>query len=275
MDINLCPRCGEALQLGAEIVEAVDSCVAGYIRYKGDEVSGIITITATTGDIVFEHGAAGAEVADTTVNPNGSTPGTIDLSTEAATFSPLQRLINLSPNWEWIWHAALPSEATEDSGTAKIVNNLADQQCKIAAGFAIKIDTDPAFWHSVAVTASGPSTDPHAFDAGWYHQIDYINAISTFASGTSLLKVIAVNDDRFDPTETELYSFGMTTATAKYLPKENERYPLFNNAKTGGRLVVKILNSAALSVPTLEIFFGSCKCGIGVRKEELWDQKSL
>jgi len=272
MDLHVC-KCGETLMKASERKDAVDTCVAGYLKYKGEEDSGLVTIAVTTGDMSFKHGATGSEVADTTVNPTGTTPGPIDLSTEAATFAPLGRLVNFSANWEWWWHAALPTEATEDSGTAKIVNNLTDQQCKLANGYAVLIDTDPAFWHSVAVTAWGPSSDPHGFDAGWYHQIEYINAGSTFASGASVLKIYAVNDDRWNPTVEELYSFTMTSPTAKYLPKLDERWPIYN--VEGKRFVLKIENTLAMTLPTLEIFFGSCKCAPGVRRGKLFDQKSL
>lgn len=247
--------------------EAVDKCVAFGLRYKGAQASGKVAIANTTGDMSFTHGAVGSEVADTTVNPSGGTPGTIDLSGEGLTFLGVSQLVNASANWELWPKCALPTDVIEAAGTAKIINNIAATQCKLDAGYDVLIDTSAALYHSIGITRNGSSVYPHRHDAGVYHEITKIAVTTTYASGTSIIYVYEVDD--FLGTAT-LMSVGGIAAAATTVEKVlgDASYALYNNS--GRRLVVKVVNSAAMTAADMEVWYGTYVHTPSARKSKMW-----
>jgi len=241
---------------------AVDTCKAFALKYIGSESTATVAIANTTGDIAFVAGGA----ADTTVNPGGGTPGTIDLSADAATFALIQTIVDASPNWEYIPLCARPEDASEASGTSKIINNISATSATIDGGYVVKIDTSAALYHSVEVTKNGQSSDPHGFDAGWFHQIELIRATTTFGSGTSTIQVYSVEDRAQTSTLLTTFAAGATTVEAKH-PADGNPYPLVS--AEGRRLIVKVLNSAAMTAADLAVSYRSYQFGPGIRKAKL------
>lgn len=245
-----------------------DAVVALYLRYIGEEASGKVAIANTTGDMSFTHGDVGSEAADTTVNPAGGVAGTIDLSGEAATFQALAELVNASANWELIPVGYLPTDATEASGTAKIVNNVSATQAKTATGMAVYFDRSASLHHSIGITANGPSSEPHGFDAGMRNIINLLSVTLTYSSGTHLVKVYEVDD--IEGTATELASFS-AAATTVALTRPTSGTPGTLWQSEGKRLVVKqVSTTAEPSAWTYEIHWERYQTGPGIRKSKMW-----
>lgn len=255
---------------------AVDLCVAGYIKYIGAQASGKVAVANTTGDLAFTHGAVGAEVADTTVNPGGVTPGTIDLSADAATFTAIDQLVNASDNWEWWYESALPTDATEASGTAKIINNVAATQAKVDGGYNLLIDTSAALWHAIGITSQGQSSNPGNFDANVYHEITHIDVGSTYSSGTSILYIYEI-DDRAGTVTTLATMTGAATTEYLHIPggavavvSDGVFYPIYNTMNK--RIVVKLVNDTAMTAAYMAVYAGTYRYGPGTRKSKLWSE---
>ena len=53
-----------------------DVGVGAIAQYIGDEASGTITVTVTTGDMTFKHGDVGSEVVDPTIDSGLGAEGT-------------------------------------------------------------------------------------------------------------------------------------------------------------------------------------------------------
>ena len=75
-----------------------DLSVLFRIKYIGSEVSAIVSIDSA-GDMTFEHGASGAEAADSDLALDAGGLGVIDMSADVGTYHSLMNRINSSANW--------------------------------------------------------------------------------------------------------------------------------------------------------------------------------
>ena len=182
--------------------DGVDKSEALRIRYTGSQVAAHVSLAATTCDMTFEQGASTAAAATTTgdnpIAPVGGTTGVINLSD--ASVDTLQKLvdcINASTDWE-AWLEDVPNEvATEVSaGNGAFITTLADQDCTVAAGYAVLLDTSlvTAEEYYAGVTFNGPSNTPHPHDANTEHLLLEIRATATYAGGSEFIEVRACDD---------------------------------------------------------------------------------
>jgi hypothetical protein len=261
----------EFIRRGVQKVTTADGSIACYIKYIGSEASGKIAFANTTGDISCTHGAVGSEVADTTVNPNGGTAGTIDLSAEAATFAALKAIFDATPNWELIPAGYLPGDATEASGTAKILNNIAATSAKIDGGYPVYFDRSASLYHGIGITNCRQSSVPHCHDGQVRHIIDYIAVTLTYSSGTHTIYVYEVDD--VAASSTQLFSTAAAATTVAFkLPVSGTPDPTFTAESK--RLVLKQISSTAEpTVWDFEVHYESWKLGPGMNKKKLYSNE--
>lgn len=105
---------GQAPRFNGSAALVADGSVGLTLRYIGTEASATIEVNSS-GDLLFKHGAAGGEVADTTVGIP-TLNGTIDVSDAAAnTFGEVVDNINNSPNWRAELVDTLRSDSSNDT----------------------------------------------------------------------------------------------------------------------------------------------------------------
>ena len=255
----------EDMAHGISRVNTLDGSVAYRIKYIGSAESGLLTISSA-GDHVFVHGALGSEAADTTVNPNGGTPGTIDVSAEATTFAQLKRIVDESANWEFIPIGILPTDAPNTTTTTHLVA-VTTQQCNVAAGYAVYIDRSATLYNVVGVTFNGPSSEPHGSDSQSHNEINYLSVTLTFAGGTHTIYVYEVDD--VAGTATLLDSFGSAATTvAKKIPVSGTQGTVYSTENK--RLVVKQASVAGEPTATeIEVHYSQHQFGPSVRASKM------
>lgn len=208
------------------------------IRYIGDEASGLIDTATTTSDLIFTHGDLGSEAADTSVAGNG----TIDLSGEAATFAAIKAQIDSSPNWEFWYLGALPTDASEASGTGKILDLGSATQAKTDAGVIFYGDRSATLYHVAGITRNGPSVGLHNTDAGCKISVRYIEVTLTYSDGNHSVILYEVDDAAGTATALATWTAAATTETLK-IPISGT--PAIISSVYGKRLVVKQLSDTA------------------------------
>jgi hypothetical protein len=234
-----------------------DNDSALIVRYVGAQPSG--TIEVASGDLLFKHGALAAEIADTTITGCGGTAGTLDVDTTCTTLGVTLDRCNASANWRCVRLDGLRSDS--DSG-AKLLT-LAATQATPEDGVLIKWDTSVAF-HTTRLLAppiyrsmraylgTGTALNANPW-LGRTTCVQYMNGTSTYASGTSTIQFLS-----------EQPSFGVTESA----PTVNINFSVAGGATTANKVItdfvytplcmpqnertlIRILNSAAMSVPTL------------------------
>lgn len=219
---------------------------AMVIQYIGSGASGLVAVDAATGDIAFTHGALSSEAADTTLGlPTAN--GTIDVSDASAnTFAKVLANINSSANWR----AYLVGVKGSDLST-NTLTTISATQAKVAAGLALGHD------EAVGYLAGGMCLSRQAYtsvnagtklgdvlNTGYLWQLNYFTITTTYASGTSVIKVWEINDT--DGTETLRFSIGGAATTAPKVVKFGLDYNMpISCVSPGNRLLVEVNNSAA------------------------------
>lgn len=142
-------------------VLAVDKDYGIAIKYVGPQASGTVTVDATDSDITFQHGVAGSEVVDGTIDSGGDDAGVIDHSdANANTMGEVVDIINASPNWKAMLIGCKRADVSVDA-----LETLAETQAKINADHSVQVN----FWGGIAVertTATAYKTSTTAMAIG-------------------------------------------------------------------------------------------------------------
>lgn len=249
---------------GVKRIVSIDTGVGGYIRYKGSAATATIDIANTTGDITLKE----ATVADVTVNPAGTTPGTIDLSAEATTWGAVADLVNASPNWEMYLTGARRALTVCNAGAGHIVFAITAGDCKTATGYPVLVLASVVLSCPLGITFNGPSTGVHNHDANCLHRILQITGTFTYSgSGTQTIKVYACDDAA--KTETLLDTILSATSTsANTIPGTVLGAPIYS--QKGVRIVVEsVAASGTFTAAVMTVTHESLKYGPGIRKANL------
>lgn len=236
---------------------ADDSDVALLVKYTG--TAPFSSVQTSSGDLLFKTGTASADTAATDITGCGGTAGTLDVDqTTCDTLGELVDRINASTYWRAVIVDGLRSDAT---ASATLVTMAATNASR-ADGLAVKWDTSVNFEASVCLNCSrdisdyfggagnrvSPGLVPNPF-AGRQAVFVIGNFTSTYASGTSTLKIFSVKPTNRvgavgSETVTTLYAVagGATTAA-----KELNYHPYGLLSKKDEKLLVRIDNSAAAS----------------------------
>ena len=221
---------------------AVDTVQILKIRYVGSQVAAHVTLAATTGDMTFEQGATTAAAAVTT-GDNPGTSGVINIS-DLTYLSELHAMINASTDWEAWYVDAPPDLAIEVSaGNCAFITTLTDQDCTVAAGYAVLLDTSllTAEEHYAGITFNGPSNTPHPHDANTEHLLLEIRALATYAADTVYLSVLACDD----VLGTAVVIWGPIQSAATTVEKVVNLNGVPITGTDGLRLVVKMYNDTS------------------------------
>lgn len=233
---------------------ADDTDEALRCKYVGS--SPFSTIQVSSGDLLFKTGTSSADTADATVTGCGATAGTLDVDNAACdTLGELVDKINgTATNWRCVIIDGLRTDVT--SGATFVT--MAATNASATAGLAIKWDTSVNFEASQCLNCprtmeaylSNPNTQgsgliPNPF-AGTQSAFVIGNFTSTYASGTSTLKIFSVKPKNVvgigSETATSLYAVaGGATTVAKEL--NYHPYGILSNKDE--KLLVRIDNSAA------------------------------
>ena len=212
------------------ILKADDEPVVMRIKYIGSEASGTVQVAATTSDMLFKHGDAGSETADSTIQV-GTTAGTIDVSNAAAnTVGEIVDVINASDNWE----AVLIDSLRADTSTAKFLTAAA---ASANTYFDVNSDTSAALYLTVSLQNEGLPSD-NDDDSGQKNNIVEIQSTNTYGSGSSTISVYSC----VGSTETQVYSKAGGATTVEQTISFDD---IGHDGGIGARTVVRMTGSAA------------------------------
>jgi hypothetical protein len=241
-----------------------DTDVAFLIKHVGTSASG--TAQVSSGDLLLKVGAQGSEAADTTVTGCGGTAGTLDVDNAACdTLGELVDKINASANWRAV---ILDGLRTDVTASATLVT-MAATAATAEDGLGVKWDTSVNFEASAAINAprkigpylspggggTSPPLVPNVFQ-GRQTIVYHVNATSTYASGTSTVKVISVTPKNgtvgSESNVTTVFTLaGGATATNKVIIDALNQSGVGVLCYPDAKCLVRIDNSAAASVVTL------------------------
>jgi len=247
-----------------------DVSVMLRIKYIGAQASGIIDIAAA-GDITFKHGALSSEVVDTDTDLDAGAVGLIDMDADVTDYHSLVRRINTSTNWVAWLVGALP-DADPHTTTTGHFTEVTGGNCSVANGYGVMTDDSDSWYIGAALTLQGPPGQMHNTDHGVYHELHRVTALSTFGSGASVLQVHSCDDDSGVSEVILTLTAGTTTNEVVY-PAATvvlSDIPLTN--VTGKRLVVRLINDAAMGTVRLKIEGRSRKFAPAVEKSKTWSE---
>ena len=245
---------------------ADDTDIAILIQYIGTSASGTVTIEAS-GDLTLKSGALGSEAADTTLEcpVSGALGGVIDVSNAACdTMGEVMDIINADAS---DWRAVLIDARRSDSSNDTLLA-AAEASANPTSGLKLYIDTSTAFSATrLLATRSmredlrnyvGPAPDYTLLRnpfANTRTTLFLWNGVSTYASGTSFMQLLADED----PVNAAKSSVGSQSVLyqkasgADGVATELE-YPYAFEFPVGSRPLVRIKNSAAASAVLLSAY---------------------
>lgn len=244
------------------------------IKYIGAQASGIVDI-ASTGDITFSHGVSGSEAVDSDTELDAGAVGVIDVSADiGGTYKGLVDRINRSTNWRAWLVGALPDAAPNTTTTGHFTECTGADggtgDCDVDGGYAVTSDDSDSKYICAGMTFQAQPGTIHNTDHQVVHEVHRVIALSTFASGTSSLLVYACDD--YAGTKEQIKSFvtGATTVEVAYPTEVSVLAGMPLTRSVGKRLVVQLINSAAMSVVRLKVEGWSFVIGPGVDKSKLY-----
>ncbi len=237
---------------------AADTMVAYGIRYIGTAASGVVTVGAD-GNMAFLHGVAASEAADTTVNPNGDTAGTLDLYDGTddlfPTFKTINDMVNASANWEMWLIGARPEQVAHvttvghtlavtgvngDCGGSGSSNKL--------TGYEFFYDNSAADVFGVGLTLGGPSHVIHNSDSGVEWRAKRVSCQSTDATaGSATLKLYACNDQAGTSRVLKTFVPGATTVEVLYPAAATPATEAHGVTLGGERMVLTYVGGGAVT----------------------------
>jgi len=254
---------------------ADDVSVLFTIYYIGAQASAIVDI-ASTGDITFKHGAAAAEAADTDTKLDAGGLGIIDVSADITDYASIVRRINSSDNWRAVLKGALPDDDPHTTTTGHFTEVTGGTVYSSSVdGYDVKTDDSDSLYIVAGMTYQGKPTKLHGTDHNVIHVLQRVIAKSTYASGTSLLKAYACDDDSGVSTLIKTWTAGATTVEVLYPAATVSVDGHWEAFTKGKRLVVKLLNSAAMSSVRLKIEGFSFARGPGKAPFKWWSNQAI
>lgn len=242
------------------------------VRCIGSEAVGILsTVAGATIGLKFEQGSTvGAATGTTGDNPG--TDGVVDCSSagDALTFFGLNRLVNAVADWEMWLIDALPGDALYTGNTSNWLV-VSDQEAQGADGYTVKIDTSVALYNVAALTFNGPSTEPHAFDAGALHEL--LQVRTSYHTPVVALSCIVYKVDDVLGTATAILTVNVpvSDATEVAFPDTNGAVGEPIVSTDAFRLVAKISGTTITAGANNKLFIlgRSYRYGPGWRKNKL------
>jgi hypothetical protein len=254
---------------------AEDGETGAFVKYIGSSACASVAVAAN-GDLTFTEGPCGSEVAVTTFEcpVSGALGGIIDVSDAACdTIGEVANIVNTSASgWRFIPYAMLLADSSNDTFVT-----ISATQATDPAGLALKVDSSVALFATLPIAPTtvdyrdfslGPQST--GFKRKPYVQnfgiLTALSTLSTYGSGTSLVKVIAV-DRTLGTTTTET----VTTAWPNVANGATTVAKVFGSCDTpatgcdtawgpgglvcplGQLCMIRLTNSAALSVNTIAI----------------------
>jgi len=210
-----------------------DAPVQLVIMYIGSEASATVTVST---DITFKQGAAGAEAVDPSIDSGGNDPGVIDVSdANANTLGEVADLINASPNWK----AYLKDGLRADSSAGLLARSETTLDPNVTEA-TLYADTSTVLNLSVRI---GSRNGVNGTEENSAAEINYIVCTNTFGSGTNLIQLYEVDENR--KTETKLAEMAGGATTAENKPLGDEGNIVYQVSKVGMHLVARMVGSAA------------------------------
>lgn len=184
--------------------------IGAFVKYIGSTASTTITTQspcaslaiAANGIMTFTQGTCGSEVATATFEcpVSGALGGIIDVTNAACdTVGEVADIINASADWRFIPYSMLRSDSSNDTFVT-----IAATQATGPGGLGLAVDNAVALFQTVVVApptfsyadlSLGPQSAAFKRKAwgGTYGLLTAVSTLSTYASGTSLLKVMSVD----------------------------------------------------------------------------------
>lgn len=260
---------------GVAVAIAEDGETGMTCRYIGTNASGKIAVAAG-GDLTFTDGASGSEAATSTFEcpVSGALGGVIDVSDTACnTMGEVVDIVNASSNWRCVLASSLRSDSSDDTLVAISATAATDPK-----GLKLKVDSSVALISTLVVAPIGWD-DYDKLNNGnnsttfkqkpWSNSravLEAAYALSTYGSGTSLISVIAVDRTQAaagSETATTIWpaTAGGATTVAKVFGSCSTPATGCDTAwgpggiigPPGQQLMLRLTNSAALSVNTLAV----------------------
>jgi hypothetical protein len=185
--------------------------IGAFVKYIGTSACASVAVAAG-GDITFTDGPCGAEVATSTFECPVSGPlgGVITVANAACdTIGEVADIVNASSNWRFLPYSMLRADSSNDT-----LVTIAATQATGVGGLGLAVDNAVALFQTVVVAppsfnyanlSLGPQST--AFQrkpwGSTYALLTGASTLSTYASGTSLLKVMSV-DRTFGATGSEV-----------------------------------------------------------------------
>jgi len=190
-----------ALRENGSGVFVADQPQALSVQYRGSQASATVTVVSATG-ITFEHGAAAAEVVDSTVGASG-----VVAFATYTTLGAVVDAINLSPNWKAEIIDGLRSDLTTGSTL------LARAEYTLSP---TRVEVLPLLWDtsahlSLSYAISRRRLNRAKSQKGYQAVFQQARALVNVGSGTLTLTVYDVSRDR--ATATALATFAGTDNT--------------------------------------------------------------
>ena len=246
-------------------LSADDTDVALVVRYIGPGAGANTNVAvAANGDLTFLK--SGVAVDEFECPVSGALGGVITVANAACdTMGEVVDVINASTNWRAFLVGALRGDSSNDT-----LLTISATDTTTVGGLALKFDTDVAKIASIAFMPAGNDINffiagpgsmgaggirPNPFSA-WQGAVSLIRATSTYASGTSTIKVYSVKTEtgragKGTETATTLWSIAGGATTAEKLLDYSET-PLYS--RRGEKLLVRLENSAAMASISLNAY---------------------
>lgn len=233
------------------------------IRYIGTAASGIVT-SASTGDLAFLHGVAASEAADTTVNPAGATPGTLDLVGAVApekfpTYKSILDMVNASGNWEMWLIGARPEAVSHITTVGNIVDVTGTNgdcggsgSSNKDTGYIFTFDESVALMFAAGLTVGGPSVNIHNSDSGVEWKCHRVSAKATHG-GSATLKLYACNDQAGTSRVLKTFTPGATTVEVLYPAEATPAVENHGVTLGGERLVLEFAAASITGTGILDL----------------------
>lgn len=228
-----------------------DVSVLFDLYYIGSLASGIVDIAAS-GNMTFKHGVLSSEAADTDteLDPDGS--GIIDVNSDCTTMQGLMSIINGSDNWRAIPVGLIPDDASYVDASIGDFTQVTGGNCSAAGGYQVKTDDSDSLYVVAGLSWPDSPTEIQRGNQGVHWEAVRVIALSTYASGTSTLQLIACDDVAGTSEVVKTFTTGATTVEVAY-PAETSPAVEVHHGAVGKRLVAKLTNSAAMSVVRIAI----------------------
>ena len=217
-----------------------DTEVAAILWADVNSTNTAPTIEGSSADLLATTDGTTAAAAFTDIG--AGTDGTIDTAqTDVDTMGELADRINEGCSG---WHMELIGALRADT-SAHILDTITEQACGGRENAVIiPYDTSDKKEYQIGITPrrwAHFDYDEPGSDGEFVNEILFLTVTSTFASGTSHIKIYEVDHRKGGATAKLMFTYALTTATAFTL--DSEDLPI--QSRQGRSLVVKLDNSAA------------------------------